>query len=214
MDDRGVQLEDERIRRRLQGLTIAQALLPLMPAGTQLSDMKVEHVSGNVYQVTIIATDETAAANLVSAVNGATFVNNLSTALGLAVGLQSAPVVTTRIVAGPSPPPPSPPPTPPVCYGLCERLLDGADLASRDYQFMCVKREAGVNVCRPMWGSECPGRRPSCLMGHVANENALPGVCMDTSGKWQRRKCVRKKTKGKCFKKRVQKHCKATCGWC
>ena len=195
-------------------MTIAQALLPLMPAGTQLSDMKVEHVSGNIYEVTIIAIDQTAAANLVSAVNDATFVTNLSTTFGLAVGLHTVPVVTTRIVAAPSPPPPAPPPSPPVCNGLCERFLDGANLKSRDYQFMCIAREAGVNVCRPMWGSECPGRIPSCLMGHVSNTNARPGVCADTSGKWQRRKCVRKKMKGKCYKKRVQKHCKATCGLC
>ena len=95
-----------------------------------------------------------------------------------------------------------------------EALADSGVVVSRDYQFMCIAREAGVNVCRPMWGSECPGRIPSCLMGHVSNTNARPGVCADTSGKWQRRKCVRKKMKGKCYKKRVQKHCKATCGLC
>ena len=55
-------------------------------------------------------------------------------------------------------------------------------------------------------------------MPHTPAGSVAPGTsgaaCYDTLGKWASRKCAKKVRKNKCAKRKVQRHCKASCGPC
>ena len=119
----------------------------------------------------------------------------------------------------------------PSCANSCTKLIDGADLDDKGHDYMCLKQEYfnGVlhNVCRPMWtGTQCPADMDRCYTASApegggnegggnegGNEGGVEG-CEDTAGKWARRKCAKKLTKGRCHKRKTMRNCKATCNLC
>ena len=101
-----------------------------------------------------------------------------------------------------------------MCATLCDVLLDGANLNTDRYSFMCTKRQAGRETCRPMYNpSGCPSDHKICFMSHTPT-GSMAGRCQDTPGQWASKKCAKKARKNKCRKRKVQHNCPATCGQC
>ena len=161
----------------------------------------------------------------------------LSTALAVqALTTASAPAVATAtatLVSGPPPPmsppppppppspspapppppsPPNPPPSPPPLADVCgcTVMFNGVS-TSWLAQDICVKMEGPNKVCRPC-GDGLTDHSPCYVEGGYSNINGSP--CEDEAGRWRDKKCAKKKTKGKCWKKRVRKKCPVTCGMC
>jgi len=89
-----------------------------------------------------------------------------------------------------------------------EHLYNGAQY---EHQQLCVKLEAGRNVCKGTFGGSCPSDMQACTVELMDARDADP-TCFD---KKKKRKCLKKKIKGKCFKtKFAMKKCKKTCGKC
>ena len=112
----------------------------------------------------------------------------------------------------PPPPPPSPPPPWPPLYQRCdchlEHLHNGAQYEN---QQVCVKFEAGRNVCKGSGGGSCPNDMTACTPDLMFARESDP-TCYD---KKTARKCLKKKLKGRCLRyKFAVKKCKKTCGKC
>jgi len=104
----------------------------------------------------------------------------------------------------PSPPPPPPPPVPPL-YERCECdvMLGSAQFAQDN---LCVKMEFGRRICRQIY--QCPSDMYTC----TDDPGQIDSGCNDI---FSQRKCMKKKNKGKCLKKRIrEKKCRNTCGGC
>merc|ERR1719261_1834493 len=105
----------------------------------------------------------------------------------------------------PSPPsPPSAPPSPPVqCIQDCRRPVNGANLME---QSNCFKPSDGT--CMPMQpGQPCQSDRVPCFPLTVAGGS----TCVDTG---KASKCAKKVSRGKCYKRRVSRICRSSCGLC
>ena len=112
---------------------------------------------------------------------------------------------TPPLPPSPPQPPSSPPPPPPFATECgCTFMWNGVD-PTWPASDVCVKMEAGNKICRPCFGGAGDDHSP-CLTSS--------GMCADTAGQWANKKCAKKKMKGKCHKKRVQRHCGLTCGHC
>jgi len=118
---------------------------------------------------------------------------------------KSVPVVVP-VPAPPSIPSPSPPHPPLHEHCACDTTVNGAE---NMHDAICVKVTAGQRVCYPLFG----GPHASCEGGASQCSFSAP-PCQDTLGKWARRKCAKKARKNKCRKRKVQRHCPATCGQC
>jgi len=152
------------------------------------------------------------ASRLVTAVDAAyPNIAALETAFGVPVIRQTMAYTTSIPSAGPPSSPPSPPP---MCSTVCDVLLDGANLNADRYSFMCTKRQAGRETCRPMYNpAGCPSDHKVCHMSHTPT-GSVAGRCQDSPGKWASKKCAKKARKNKCRKRKVKRNCPATCGQC
>ena len=102
-----------------------------------------------------------------------------------------------------------------MCLTKCDVLIDGANLNTDRYSFMCTKRQAGREICKPMYNSAgCPSYHKVCFMPHTPTGSVAPGRCQDALGHWASKKCAKKARKNKCLKRKVQRNCPATCGQC
>ena len=175
------------------------------PSGSELTV-----TAGSVNLVaTFPVADEAAASAAVSAASSnladAGAINTLMSNKGItAVTAESG---ATAEVEEESPPPPPPPPPVPISCSTCEYYIDGAS-ASNEPGALCLKMEARGNVCRPRHGSRCDAGMTACRNGPVGTS------CSDAAGTWANKKCARKVRKNKCHKRRVRKHCHASCGLC
>jgi hypothetical protein len=136
----------------------------------------------------------------------------LETAFGVTVVRQTMAYVASLPLAGP---PAFPPPPPPMCAAICDELLEGANLSTDRYAFMCTKREPNRGMtCRPMYNPRgCPSDHQACYMSHTPT-GSVAGRCQDSPGKWASKKCAKKARKNKCRKRKVKRNCPATCGQC
>jgi len=152
-------------------------------------------------------------------VHGAT--TTLQTAIPtvtLALYPPSPPQPPTSPPPSPSPlsPPPQPLPPPPMASACgCSVYLDGL-FPTAPASNVCMKTEAtgylSRTVCRPInpGSMSCNSDHQAC---HVSNPGA--GVCADRPGRWAQRKCVKKRSRGKCRKRRIGlNYCRLTCGLC
>jgi len=76
------------------------------------------------------------------------------------------------------------------------------------HQALCVKVEAGRRICGGFYG-HCPSDFYLCSAAGLPH---YAGTCVD---KITARKCLKKRMKGKCAKRKVrQRKCQYTCGYC
>lgn len=128
-------------------------------------------------------------------------------------------------VDGPSPPPPVPPSAPPPsvppspspppnCYTHCfgnteDSLVQGA---TTEHNVLCVQLRPNLpSHCSPKYGEECDYQQFECAnpYGTISATG-----CSDKQGKWRRKKCKKKASKGKCYKEKIKKKCKMSCDLC
>ena len=98
----------------------------------------------------------------------------------------------------------------------CDRAFDGSATES---VAICTKFEANQLVCRQAQnnaqGPTCPSDMTLCVPSQF-DVTLPPSTCTDsTTGRWSRpRKCIKKRNKGKCHKRKVAQNCRRTCNLC
>jgi len=136
--------------------------------------------------------------------------HGLSQLWGVVVIAVGPRTTTTEVRAAPTYTAAPPPPPPTYVCSSCKNYFNGAQKGSN---YLCLK--PGELSCYPIdWHGGCGNGLVKCVDASITvpvTSIHYSGTPSDKAGIWADKKCGKKRAKGKCFKKRVQRFCGLTC---